>query len=81
MSGFVLGILYKEFTDLSPEEVEILRAVMHYELFTSEAIKQQLVERAQAVLARLRPPPGAGSPGIQEQSPPASESPGTQPPP
>jgi hypothetical protein len=63
MGIYVQGFLLKEFPDVTPEEMEILKAVVHYELFTSEDIRNILKARAQAVLDRLRQPPSSGSSG------------------
>jgi len=57
MKPFLQGFLYKEFEDyignLDEEELRILRAVMHYELYTSEQIKEILRQRVQQVLRKM----------------------------
>ena len=57
MKPFLQGFLYKEFEDqinnLDDEELAIIKAVMHYELYTSEQIKVILRDRVQQVLRKL----------------------------
>jgi hypothetical protein len=74
MSDFVPCFLCQEFSDLSAEETEILKAVVHYELFRSADIRQVLKQRAQDVLDRLRRPPDLVPPpeGSGTQNPPST---------
>ena len=66
MKMFLEGFLRKEFEDqivnlhLTDDEFEILKAVTHYELYTSEDIRVILRRRVQRVIDILRPP-GSGS--------------------
>ena len=57
MKPFLQGFLYKEFEEqianLDDEELAIIKAVTHYELYTSEQIKDILRQRVQQVLRRL----------------------------
>ena len=61
MGMFLEGFIRKEFEEqitnlrLDDDEIEILKAVTHYELYTSEEIRGILRRRAQQVLDRLRP--------------------------
>jgi hypothetical protein len=63
MGAFIQGFLQKEFENyidaLDDEELAIIKAVTHYELYTSEQIKDILRQRVQQVLRRL----GKGPPG------------------
>lgn len=64
MGDFIQGFLQKEFEDyidtLDDEELAIIKAVTHYELYTSEQIKEILRQRVQQVLRRLgKAPPGS----------------------
>ena len=56
MRMFLEGLLRREFEDqnLDDDEMEILKAVTHYELYTSQQIREILRQRAQRVLDRLR---------------------------
>lgn len=57
MKLFLHGFLCKQFEDqinnLDDEELAIIKAVMHYELYTSEQIKAILKDRVEQVLRRL----------------------------
>jgi hypothetical protein len=61
MGMFLEGFIRREFEDqnLDDDEIAVLKAVMHYELYTSTQIREILKQRAQQVLGRLRqgPPP------------------------
>lgn len=65
--NFVDIFLRKEFPDLSPEERDVLRAVVTHDLYTSEQIRTVLRARAQAVLDILRQ--GHGSGGYSSEPP------------
>lgn len=62
MSVFLESFLRREFGEqitnlhLSDEEVEILKAVAHYHLYTSDQIRTALRRRVQQVIDILRPP-------------------------
>lgn len=57
MGDFIHGLLQKEFEayidSMNEEELAILRAVTHYELYNSQQIKDILKERIENVLRRL----------------------------
>ena len=57
MGDFIQGFLQKEFEEqidsLDDEELAIIKAVTHYELYTSQQIKDLLRKRVEEVLARL----------------------------
>ena len=61
MGVFLQSFIRREFEEqiaslhLADDEIEILKAVTHYELHTSEQIRQILRQRVQQVLNRLRP--------------------------
>jgi hypothetical protein len=67
--NFVDVFLRTEFPDLSPEERDVLRAVVTHELYTSEEIRDVLRARAQAVLDVLRQGQGPGGYGPQTPPP------------
>jgi len=60
MASFIQGFLHKEFESqidsLDDEELAIIKAVAHYELYTSQQIKDILKQRVEQVLAKLKPP-------------------------
>ena len=57
MGMFLEGFIRREFENqnLDDDEIAVLKAVMHYELYTSTEIRDILRQRAQQVLDRLRP--------------------------
>jgi hypothetical protein len=59
MGFFINGLLYSrdleaEIDSLSPEDLEILRSVLHYELFTNPEIREALLRRVREVIERLQ---------------------------
>ncbi len=70
-ANFTDMFLYTEFPDLSPEEKDVLRAVVTHELYTSSLIRDVLRARAQAVLDVLRQ--GQGASGNNPQTPPPQQ--------
>jgi hypothetical protein len=64
MGDFIQCFIQKEcenyIDNLDEEELVIIKAVLHYELYTSEQIKDILRQRLQQVLRRLgKAPPGS----------------------
>jgi len=58
MAAFIQGFLHKEFANqidsLDDEDLAIIRAAVHYELYTSQQIKDILKQRVEQVLAKMR---------------------------
>jgi hypothetical protein len=67
-ANFTEVFLEAEFPNLSPEERDVLRAVVTHELYTSRLIRDVLRAKAQAVLDVLRQ--GHGASGGNPQTPP-----------
>jgi hypothetical protein len=70
-TNFTDMFLYTEFPELSPEEKDVLRAVVTHELYTSRLIRDELKARAQAVLDVLQH--GHGASGNNPQTPPPQQ--------
>lgn len=59
MGFFINGLLYSrdlegDVAGLSPEDIEILKSTLHYELFTNPDIKDALISRVREVIERLQ---------------------------